>query len=134
MKTLKYFGCKITNYQTNRTNGIIRKHFERKITKEVQISLLNIFSKHRLLYGRETWALRAQDRKRLETAQMRFLRSVEGVTLRDKKKQDTKGYINSEELNQWYKRLPEKLATSNGEHGYRLTTPASILLAINWET
>lgn len=38
-----------------------------------------------MLYGSETWILRAQDRKRIEAAQMRFLRSVERISLRDRK-------------------------------------------------
>ena len=97
VKTFKYLGCNITNHQINldleeniqkynRTNGIIRSYFGRNMTKEVQIRFHNVLSKPALLYGSETWTIRAQDRKRIETAQMRFLRSVEKVTLRDKKK------------------------------------------------
>ncbi|PSN50149.1 hypothetical protein C0J52_15089, partial [Blattella germanica] len=51
---------------------------EEVVTKEVQIRLHNILSKRALLHSSETWTLRAKDRKRLETTQMRFLRSVEG--------------------------------------------------------
>jgi hypothetical protein len=39
--------------------------------------------------GSETWVLTAKDRRRLEAAQMRFLRSVCGVTLRGKIKSET---------------------------------------------
>jgi hypothetical protein len=43
----------------------------------------NVLSKPAMMYGRETWILRSQDCRRIETTQMRFLRAVARVTLRD---------------------------------------------------
>jgi hypothetical protein len=37
-----------------------------------------------MMYGSETWILRSQDCRRIETSQMRFLRAVAGITLRDR--------------------------------------------------
>jgi hypothetical protein len=36
-----------------------------------------------LLYGCETWALNRSDKRKIETAEMRFLRHVAGYTRRD---------------------------------------------------
>jgi hypothetical protein len=36
-----------------------------------------------LLYGCENWALKRVDRRKIETAEMKFLRRVAGFTLRD---------------------------------------------------
>jgi hypothetical protein len=44
----------------------------------------SVLSKPAMTYGSETWVLRSQDCKRIETSQMKFLRAVAGVTLRDK--------------------------------------------------
>jgi hypothetical protein len=52
--------------------------------KEIKIRLHNIISKPALQYGSETWVLSAEDKRRIETPEMRFLRSVLDVSLRDK--------------------------------------------------
>jgi hypothetical protein len=52
--------------------------------KEIKLRLHNIISKPALEYGKETWVLRAEDKRGIETSEMRFLRSVLGVSLRDK--------------------------------------------------
>jgi hypothetical protein len=42
----------------------------------------NVLSKPAMMYGSETWILRSQDCRRIETSHMRFLRAVAGVTFR----------------------------------------------------
>ncbi|KAJ4433803.1 hypothetical protein ANN_16115 [Periplaneta americana] len=62
--------------------------------KEVQIRFHNIISKPALSYGNECWTLRQKEINRINASQMRFLRSLTGVTLR--------GRIRSEDIrNQW---------------------------------
>ena len=56
------------------------------MTKHVHIRFLNVLIRSVLLYGGEIWTLRAQDRNVIEATQMRFLRSVEKLTIRDKSK------------------------------------------------
>jgi hypothetical protein len=46
--------------------------------------MYNVLSKPYILYVSEIWVLRAQHQKRIETAQMRFLRSTLGVKVREK--------------------------------------------------
>ena len=49
--------------------------------KEIQLRVSNIVSKPALLYGSECWTLRQRDKSRINSSQMRFLRSLSGVTL-----------------------------------------------------
>jgi hypothetical protein len=50
---------------------------------EIQVRMHNVLSKPAMMYRSETWILRLQDCRRIETSQMRLLRAVAGVTLRD---------------------------------------------------
>jgi hypothetical protein len=72
----------------NNLNGCIIRRFGENLRRELQLGLRKITSKRALMYGSETWVLRAKDRGHLEAAQRRFLRSVFGVTLRDKIKSE----------------------------------------------
>ena len=56
--------------------------------KEIQFRFHNIVSKAELLYGSEFWTLLQRDKSRINSSQMRFLRSLSGVTLRDKIKSE----------------------------------------------
>ena len=40
-----------------------------------------------LMYGSENWSLNRSDKRKIEAAEMRFLRSMTGYTLWDKKKE-----------------------------------------------
>jgi hypothetical protein len=68
----------------NKLNGCIRRYIGKNMRKELQLQLHKIISKPSLNYGSETWVLTAEDTRRMEAAQMRFLGSIFGVTLRDK--------------------------------------------------
>jgi hypothetical protein len=50
-------------------------------------------SKLALIYDDETWVLRKEDKRKMETLQMRLLRSAIGVTLRYKIKSDKRGEL-----------------------------------------
>jgi hypothetical protein len=60
------------------------KTFKKKLGPEIQVRMHNMLSKSAMMYGSETWILRSQGGRRIETSQMRFLREVAGVTLRDR--------------------------------------------------
>jgi hypothetical protein len=68
----------------NKINGIIKIHFGKNMRPELQVRMHNVLSKPAMMDGSETWVLRSQDCKRIETSQMKFLRAVAGVTLRDR--------------------------------------------------
>jgi hypothetical protein len=52
--------------------------------KDIKQRLHNIVSKPALKYASETWTLKSRDKQRLEAAQMTFMRSLCGVTRRDR--------------------------------------------------
>ena len=56
--------------------------------KEIQLRFHNIVSKPALLCGSECWTLRQRDKSRINRSQMRFLRSLNGVTLRNRIKSE----------------------------------------------
>jgi hypothetical protein len=68
----------------NKINGIIRRHFGGNMRPEIQVRMRKVLSKPATMYRSETWILRSQDCRRIETSQMRFLRAVAGVILRDR--------------------------------------------------
>jgi hypothetical protein len=93
--SFKYLGCNISIYKMNmdledsvqkycKLNGCIKRYMGNKMRKEIKLRLHDIISKPALQYGSETCVLRAEDKRRIETSEMRFLRFVLGVSLRDK--------------------------------------------------
>jgi hypothetical protein len=94
VNSFKYLGCNIATHKMNmdleddiekyEINGIIRRHFGENMRPEIQVRMHNVLSKPAMMYGSETWILRPQDCRRIETSHMRFLRAVAGVTLRDR--------------------------------------------------
>jgi hypothetical protein len=78
----------------NKLNCVFRRNFGKQMRKDLQIRLHNVIAKPVLLYGSECWTLRQKDRNRINSSQMKFIRSLTGVTLRDR--------IKSEDLrNRW---------------------------------
>jgi hypothetical protein len=68
----------------SKLNGCIKRYLGKNMKKEIKLRLHNIISKPTLQYGSKMWVLRAEDKRRIETSEMRFLKSVLGVSLRDK--------------------------------------------------
>ena len=56
--------------------------------KEIQLRVSNIVSKPALLYGSECWTLRQRDKSRINSSQLRILRYLGGVTLKDRIKSE----------------------------------------------
>jgi len=64
----------------------IRRHFGKQMNKETKLRIHNITAKAVLKFGREVWALKKREEQRLEAAQMKFLRTLLGITKLDKEK------------------------------------------------
>ena len=62
----------------------LKINFGKQMRKEIQLRFHNIVSNPALLYGSECWTLRQRDKSRINSSQMRFIRSLIGVTLRDR--------------------------------------------------
>ena len=72
----------------NRLNGTRKTNFGKQMRKEIQLRFHNIVSKPALLYGSECWTLCRRDKSRIISCKMRFLRSLSGVTLRNRIKSE----------------------------------------------
>ena len=56
------------------------------MNKETKLRIHNITAKAALKFGSEAWVLKKREDKRLEAAQMKFLRHLLGITKLDKEK------------------------------------------------
>jgi len=70
----------------NKINGTIWRHFGKQKNKETKLRFHNITAKAALKFGSEAWVLKEREEKRLEAAQMKFLRHLLGITKLDKEK------------------------------------------------
>jgi hypothetical protein len=78
----------------NKLNRILRINFGKEMRNDIAIRFHNVISKLALLYGSVCWTLCQKDKSRINSSQMKFIRSLTGVTLHDR--------IKSEDLrNHW---------------------------------
>jgi hypothetical protein len=70
----------------NKTNGVIRRHFGKQLTKETKLRIHKITAKAALKCGSEAWVLKKRDEQRLEAAQMKCLRHLRGITELDRQR------------------------------------------------
>jgi hypothetical protein len=83
----------------NKLNGCIKRYLGKNMRKEIKLRVHNIISKPALQYGSETWVLRTEDKRRIETSDMKFLRSVLGVSLRYKiRSENVRKQLNTERM------------------------------------
>ena len=109
---------KIQTY--NKINGAIRRHFGKQMNKETKLRIHNITAKAALKFGSEAWVLRKREEKRLEAAEMKFLRHLLGITKLDKEKnQCIRGKNGSTEHSKGNKTVPEKVVTTRTEDGHK---------------
>ena len=71
-------------------------------------------------FGSEAWAMKKREEHSLESAQMKFLRHLLGITKLDKgKNQCIRGKNGSTEYSKGNKTIPEKVATTRTEDGQK---------------
>ena len=70
----------------NKINAAIRRHFGKQVNKETKLRIHNITVKAVLKFGSEAWVLKKTEERRLEAAQIKFLRHLLGKTKLDKEK------------------------------------------------
>ena len=70
----------------NKINGAIRRHFGKQMNKEPKLRIHNITAKAALKFGSEASVLKKREERRLEAAQVKFLRHLLGITKLDKEK------------------------------------------------
>jgi hypothetical protein len=62
------------------------KNIETKNFAKQQLKFYKIMAVRMLTYASENWTINRSDKKKIESAEMKFLRSVAGYTLLDKKR------------------------------------------------
>jgi hypothetical protein len=96
----------------NKTNGIIRRHFGKQMTKEAKLRVHSITAKAAVKFDSEAWVLKKRDEQRLEAAQMKFLRYLLGITkARKGKKSICEGETWRAEHSFGNKTIPTRVAT-----------------------
>jgi hypothetical protein len=88
-----YLGCDVSyNYDADlqiKLNkfqymcGTIKRTLTNKTRKDTQLKFYKVMVVPTLLYGYEIWALNRSGKRKIETAEMRFLRHDAGYTRRD---------------------------------------------------
>lgn len=128
VNNFNYLGCNVSYCQKEDINiklnrfyrmcGTIRRTLKNKTLRSTQLKFYKIMAVPVLTYASENWTLNRSDRRKIETAEMKFLRSVAGVTILDKKRsEDIRKDLNIFNLtnridnmrNNWYehvKRMP----------------------------
>jgi hypothetical protein len=69
--------------------GTIERTIFRKVRMETILKIYNTLVLPTFLYGSENWTLRALQRQRIEAAEIKLLRLLEGYTLHDHKTNDS---------------------------------------------
>jgi hypothetical protein len=92
VKNFNYLGCDIQyNYDADLQNklhkfqymcGTIKQTLINKTRKDTQLKFYKVMAVS-VLYGCKNWALNREDRRKTETAEIKFLRRVAGYTFRD---------------------------------------------------
>jgi hypothetical protein len=81
----KDLNMKIANFL--KITGIMNQIFKPNlVSKYTRIKIYKIFARPTLAYGSESWTIQSKDRKRLISAEMRFIRRTLGYTLFDHKR------------------------------------------------
>ena len=70
----------------SRMCGTIIRILKRKTQFSTQIKCYQVIAVRVLMYGSENWSLNRSDKRKIETAEMRFLRPLAGYTLLERKK------------------------------------------------
>ena len=85
----KYLGYRVSEYGSDledklqtykKINGDIRRNFGKQMNKETKLRIHNITAKATLKFGSEAWVPKKREEQRLETAQMKFLRHLLGIS------------------------------------------------------
>lgn len=95
VNNFNYLGFNVSYCQKNDINiklnrfynmcGTIRRTLKNKTLKSTQLKFYKTMAVPMLTYACENWTLNRSNKRRIEVAEMKFLRSVAGYTLLDKK-------------------------------------------------
>ena len=85
-----------------RMRGTISITLKGKTQLSTQIKFHKVMAVPVLMYGSENWSLNRSDKRKIEAAEMRLLRSLAGYTLWDKKRSaDIREQLGNDKLKQY---------------------------------
>ena len=110
MKSFKFLGCTLGMFEEddiktkiekfNFINGTIRRTLKNKVRKETMLKFYKVMSLPTITYGSETWTINKNIKKKIQSSEMRFIRSVTGYRLADRKRNtEIREELNMPELN-----------------------------------
>jgi hypothetical protein len=97
INTFNYLGC-ILSYEGEKdmpskiskfikTIGVINQVFKPSLVQEhTRLNIYRTLARPVLIFGSETWTIRKADEKRLQAAEIKFMRKTDGLTLWDRKR------------------------------------------------
>jgi predicted SPOUT superfamily RNA methylase MTH1 len=103
----------------NKINGTIWRNFGKHMTNETKLRIHNITAKATLKFESEVWVLKKRDEQCLETAQMKFLRHLLGITKLEKVKNQIIRKKLGTEHGKGNKTVPAKVATTKIDYRNR---------------
>jgi hypothetical protein len=126
----KYLRYRISEYKVDLENklqtynkingGSNTEGVWKKISKETNLRIHNITAKAALKFKSKAWVQKKRKERRLEAAQMKFLRHLLGITKLDQEKnQYIRGKNESTEHSKGNKTVQGKLATTRTDDGHR---------------
>jgi hypothetical protein len=72
-----------------KTIGVINQVFKPSLVQQhIRLNIYRTLARPVLIYGSEAWTIRKVDKKRLQAAEMKFMRKTAGLTLWDHKKNE----------------------------------------------
>jgi hypothetical protein len=96
VSSFKYLGFNVSyclkediNIKLNkfkRMCGMIRRTLRQKTLQITQLKFYKIMAVSMLTYASENWTINLSDKKKIESAEIKFLRSVAGCTVLDQKR------------------------------------------------
>jgi len=90
------------------------------MNQKTKLRFHNITAKAALKFGSEAWVLKKKEGRRLEAAQMKFLRHLLGIRKLDEEKNHCiKGKNGITEYSKGNKTVPGKVATTRTEDGHK---------------
>ena len=90
------------------------------MNKETKLRIHDITAKVALIFESESWVLNKREEQRLETAQMKFLRHLLGITKLDKENnQCNRGKTGAQNIVKEIKQYQKIVATTRTEDGHK---------------
>ncbi|KAJ4431286.1 hypothetical protein ANN_19883 [Periplaneta americana] len=98
VNNFNYLGCNVSYCQKEDINiklnkfyrmcGTIKRTLKNKTLQSTQLKFYKVMAVPTLTYASDNWTLNRADRRKIETAEMKFLRSIAGVTILDRKRNE----------------------------------------------